>query len=66
MAPTIGATTGIQASPQRDGALVRDRQDGVQQTRHEVAGRVQARPVGPPMEVTRPHTMKPTTMEAAA
>ena len=43
MAPTIGATTGIQASPQRDGALVRDRQDGVQQTRHEVAGRVQAR-----------------------
>ena len=23
-------------------------------------------PVGPPMEVTRPHTMKPTTMDAAA
>ena len=28
MAPTIGATTGIQASPQREEPLVRDRQDG--------------------------------------
>ena len=43
IAPRIGATTGIQASPQREEPLDGIGQDGVQQSRHEITGRVQAR-----------------------
>ena len=66
IAPRIGATTGIQASPQREEPL-----DGIGRMACSSRG-MRSRagfrpgPVGPPMEVTRPHTMKPTTMEAAA
>lgn len=64
MAPTIGATTGIHASPQREVPLF-----GIGRiacSRRGIRSRAGFRPgpVGPPIEVTKPHTMKPTTIDA--